>query len=147
MRIGREVPRGAGAGEEWLQRLPVIVLLAHHPDVFQGEPSIKFRCRDIGREGSRKHPGIGGKPQEPEKHHPWEADGVLVVHGFFQPATHKVVLWRIRIHSVEENVQIDDSHLRNASSRTISSSSRAAASASALSSATRGTPIEWTCSR
>lgn len=147
MRVCREVSRGAAAAQERLQRYPVIILLPHDPDVVQCELGVDFRGRRVGREGSWKYPGIGGESQESEQHDPGKADGVLVVHSLFPPTANPTVLRRVRVHGAEQDIQIDDPHLRSASSRVISSSSSAAASASALSSATRGAPREWTCSR
>jgi len=79
MGIGREVSGGAGATEEGLQYVPVLILLAHDPHIVPGEPGVELRGRHVGREGTRKHAWIRGQPQEAEQHHPGQADGVLVV--------------------------------------------------------------------
>src|SRR5207253_5831474 len=137
---GREIARGAAEVEKCFQAFPMIDLLADDANVVLGKPPIDLCSRRGRRKRAREDAWIGGEPQEAEQDDPGQADGLLVVHRRFPPRAHALV-WRcVRVHRVEQDIQVDNFHLRSASSRTISSSSSAAARASALSSETRGAP-------
>jgi hypothetical protein len=79
-------------------------------------------------------------PDERQHDDPGQADCGIGREGLLQPLAGACVLRRIRIYGVDQQIRIDQNHLRSSSSRAISSSSSAAASLSAL---VRSTP-GWT---
>lgn len=121
--------------------------LLHEVGVVQRQPDIDLPVRRIRIQRSRKDVGVGRDTHKSEQHDSGQAHGLVTIEGLLPPSEDRRVVNGIFIDDIEEDVEVDELHLRSFIFLTISSSSSAAASASALSSLTLGTPMAWVCSR
>jgi len=122
----------------------VFVSLLHDSGAVQREPAATFAAAaSVSR---REKHRVGRDAQETEKNDPGQAKGSSSS-GQFPPREDPSMMNGILIDDVEEDVEVDELHLRSIIFLMISLSSNAAASDSALSSATVGTPMRKVCSR
>ena len=94
-----------------------------------------------------KDRGTGGNAQKPEQDDPGQSQGLIAIDGLLPRRQDGPVVTGVRVDGIEQDVEVDDLHLRSRIFLAISSSSSTAASASALSSFILGAPIAWVCSR
>jgi hypothetical protein len=138
VRVGGEVSRRAGVPEELAEDRPVTLAGAHRPDVRLREPLLDERHRPLGRQRLLEDPGTRGEAQEREDHDPGEADRRRSGERALQPSARGAVMGRIGVDGVDQDVGVDEYHLRISSLRAIASSSSASASRNALSRSTPG---------
>src|SRR5258708_37869757 len=111
----------------------MFVGLKHDLCVRVSQPGVYMFQGFVDTQRLGKHFGIGCQAQEAKQRQPAQADRLLAGKGLFPPLTDCVMMMRVLVDGVEQNVEVDDLHLRAASLLITCSSSRAAASARARS--------------
>src|SRR4051812_25226168 len=125
----------------------MLVGFLHELGVRMRKPAFDPTNRVLDAERFGKDFGIRGQSQESEQHRPSESDGLFAGERGFPPAADDGVVMGSLIERVKQDVQIDKLHLRAANLAKVSSSSRAAASARALSRLNCGRPMSTGFSR
>lgn len=145
--VGHQIAGRAGLAEERAENIPVFVSFLYESRVVQREPAADLCGRSVRRQRARKNIGVGGDAKKTKEDDPGQPEWLVVIQGLFPPCQDSSMMSGILVDDVEEDVEIDELHLRSIIFLMISLSSKAAASDSALSSATVGTPMGYVCSR
>ena len=83
-------------------------------------------------QGAGECPRMSRDSEEGQQHDPAQADWLFPSECGLPPLPHNIVMGSVLIHSVQENIRVDDLHFRSANFLRISSSSRSEAMAIAL---------------
>ena len=133
--------------EQPFQMTPMFVRLSYQTNRRLAEPAVDPPTRLLDGERSWEGGGVRAQAQEPGDDGPGETDRLIAVERGFPPRARLDVMRGRRVDGVEDDVQIDERHLRCSSLRSVSASSSCAASARARSRLTRGSPRSATSSR
>src|SRR5579864_4550313 len=133
MRIGREISSGASGQEQFSHESKMARAGVNHSDQRLFQPGLDdFECRFCGQ-WIPEQAWPRGDTKERKKHVPGESDTFLSGDSGFQPAFRLLVLWSVDVDGVNEDIDVQQYHLRSESLRPSSSSSMASAAARALS--------------
>src|ERR1700680_413012 len=133
MRIGREISSGASGQEQFYHESKMARAGVNHSDQRLFQPGLDdVECRFRGqRVPEQTWPR--GDTKERQEYVPRESDTLLSGDSGFQPALRLLVLWSVYVDGVNEDIDVQEYHLRSESLRPSSSSSMASAAAKALS--------------
>lgn len=146
MRISGKIACGSRHLDQSGEGRPVAGLCLDDSNQWQSKPRIDLLRSSRDRQSGRKNSTVRGEAKKANDNNPWQADGLVGSQRIFPPGQYGRVMWSIFIDDVEQDVQIDNLHFLIANLRTVSSSSNAAATLSAFSRGTLGSPIAYVSS-
>src|ERR1700730_6547423 len=133
MCIGCEISTGASRQEQFSHESKMARAGVNHSDQRLFQPGLDDVERRFWGQGIPEQAGPRGDTKERQEHVPGESDALLSGNRGFQPALRLLVLWSVYVDGVNEDVDVQEYHLRSESLRPSSSSSIASAAARALS--------------
>ena len=120
MNVGGEVPSRTYRGDQGSENRPVMFSRCDQIDRRMIKPRIEIRHRTVGGEWPLQNAVTCGDAKKGEDDDPCQSDSVGSGKRFFEPAPGALVMCRIGIDRVDENVDVDELHLRSSSLRAIS---------------------------
>lgn len=133
MSIRSEVARSAAPDQEIFQYGPMCLAWADEGNVRLCQPFVDKTNGMLDRKRCTQDAGARGNPDEGQNYDPWDSDSGITGQCTFEPPACSSVMRGIGIDGIDQEVGVEQYHLRKSSSRAISSSSSAAASLNALS--------------